>query len=83
MTRAHAPRQVATYIKCGTTWAEQIVLLLLHGPAAVARLDPTRRNTYQPGQAEVGKIWLERTVAPGLGRIVALRGRSSTPYQIL
>jgi hypothetical protein len=58
----HGDVLVATYIKCGTTWAEQIVLLLLHGPAAVAKLDPTRRNTYQPGQVEVGKIWLERTV---------------------
>ena len=34
---------VASYPKTGTTWVEQIVLLLLHG--ADAKLDPASRNT--------------------------------------
>ena len=52
---------VASYPKTGTTWVEQIVLLLLHG--ADAKLDPASRNTYNARRNPLGCIWLEPMVA--------------------
>ena len=51
---------IVTYPKCGTTWAEQCSLLLLHG--ASSELNPAHKNTYVPGANEVGKIWVEAAV---------------------
>eukprot|EP00811_Abedinium_folium_P034298 NODE_7191_length_1600_cov_6.021724.p1 GENE.NODE_7191_length_1600_cov_6.021724~~NODE_7191_length_1600_cov_6.021724.p1 ORF type:complete len:435 (+),score=84.66 NODE_7191_length_1600_cov_6.021724:127-1305(+) len=63
---------VITYPKCGTTWMEQIVLLLLNGGDA-SKLDPLSTNYLtRPGGATepgMGKIWPERSLinapAPG------------------
>ena len=52
---------VASYPKTGTTWVEQIVLLLLHG--ADAKLDPASRNTYNARRNPLGCVWLEPMVA--------------------
>ena len=52
---------VASYPKTGTTWVEQIVLLLLHGTNA--KLDPASRNTYNQRRNPLGCVWLEPMVA--------------------
>ena len=52
---------MASYPKTGTTWVEQIVLLLLHG--ADAKLDPASRNTYNARRNPLGCVWLEPMVA--------------------
>ncbi|KAK3286899.1 hypothetical protein CYMTET_5570 [Cymbomonas tetramitiformis] len=50
---------VSTYPKCGTTWTEQIVLLLLVG-GDIDKLDPIHKNAYRPGANQlVGKVWPE------------------------
>lgn len=49
---------VATYPKSGTTWVEQVVLLLVHGSRAAEKLDPNRRNSYSKVTG-IGKVWLE------------------------
>ncbi|EGB04754.1 hypothetical protein AURANDRAFT_13301, partial [Aureococcus anophagefferens] len=58
---------VASYPKTGTTWVEQIVLLLLHGSGVAPKLDPASRNSYVPGRRDVGCVWLEPTVASKRG----------------
>ena len=58
---------VASYPKTGTTWVEQIVLLLLHGSGVAPKLDPASRNSYVPGRRDVGCVWLEPTVASRRG----------------
>jgi hypothetical protein len=45
---------VSTYPKCGTTWIEQVVLLLKVGDPS--RLDPVHRNAYNK-ETGVGKLW--------------------------
>ena len=52
---------IVTYPKCGTTWTEQTVLLMLNLAQGVA-LDPESKNTYRPGQNVIGKIWPEACV---------------------
>ena len=54
---------VAGYPKTGTTWVEQIVLLLLHGSGVAQRLDPASRNTYDPRKKNIGCVWLEPMLA--------------------
>jgi hypothetical protein len=49
---------IATYPKCGTTWIEQVTLLLLH-PELDSSLFPLGKNTYHPATNPVGKIWPE------------------------
>ena len=51
---------VASYPTTGTTWVEQIVLLLLHG--ADAKLDPASR-TLRARRNPLGCVWLEPMVA--------------------
>lgn len=53
---------VATYPKCGTTWMEQMVLLLLHGSQVANKLRPERQNTYSL-KTKLGKLWLEPMLA--------------------
>jgi hypothetical protein len=57
---------VTTMSKCGTTLAEQIVLLLLNGGKA-EELNPLHKNTFDPRSGNIGKIWAEMTVVEGLG----------------
>lgn len=63
---------VATYPKCGTTWVEQIILLLLNNGDSTL-LNPATKNTYRPGTGEKGKIWLEACLnqAPAVAGIFA------------
>lgn len=49
----------ATYPKCGTTWLEQAVLMLVHG--SDFKPNPGSQNSYDREQGK-GKIWLEATV---------------------
>jgi hypothetical protein len=63
---------VLTYPKCGTTWAEQVVLLLLHSRSCgegMAHLNPTFKNTYRPGINPVGKIWPEAAINSNAGKL--------------
>jgi len=50
---------VSTFPKCGTTWTEQMVLLLLG--ASLESLDPANKNNYNP-KTQVGKVWVERSI---------------------
>jgi hypothetical protein len=54
---------IISYPKCGTTWTEQCILLLLADGNRSA-LNPATKNTYVPlSQAEkVGKIWPEASL---------------------
>lgn len=45
---------VCTYPKCGTTWCENILVLLLNG--IDANFQPLSKNTFEPSTG-VGKIW--------------------------
>lgn len=49
---------VATYPKCGTTWTEQVILLLLNDGHPES-LNTVTKNTYDPKSKLAGKIWLE------------------------
>lgn len=56
---------ISTYPKCGTTWVEQVVLLLLNGGRAES-LDPLHKNAVNcavrdgsPINAASGKLWPE------------------------
>jgi hypothetical protein len=57
---------VSTYPKCGTTWTEQVALLLLNdGDTSV--LNPATKNSFNP-ETQIGKIWFEAMVdTPGRG----------------
>lgn len=46
---------IVTYPKCGTTWTEQIVLLLQNG-CRPDLLDPENKNTYRR-EVKAGKLW--------------------------
>jgi hypothetical protein len=66
---------VSTFSKCGTTLAEQIVLLLLNGGKA-DELNPLHKNTLDgTNKKAVGKIWTEMAVVDGLSET---EGSSST-----
>jgi hypothetical protein len=69
---------VCTFPKCGTTWTEQAILLLLNNGDA-SLLDPATKNSYQRGR--VGKIWPEASVDqnPELQRKM---GREFTPVSL-
>ena len=55
---------IATFPKCGTTFVEQIVLLLLGGGVAEA-LDPlTKNSTAVRNGGGVGKVWPEACLMP-------------------
>ena len=56
---------IATYSKCGTTLAEQIVLLLLNG-GRDDELNPLHKNTLDKESGKIGKIWTEMAVVDGL-----------------
>ena len=59
---------ICTFSKCGTTLAEQIVLLLLNG-GKVEELNPLHKNTLDSNSCKskvVGKIWTEMAVVNGL-----------------
>mmetsp|Transcript_29222 Transcript_29222/g.76533 ORF Transcript_29222/g.76533 Transcript_29222/m.76533 type:complete len:406 (+) Transcript_29222:197-1414(+) len=51
---------VATFPKCGTTFTEQVVLLLLNG-GDPAKLTPRTQNTYDRATGS-GKVWVEQMV---------------------
>ena len=52
---------VATFAKCGTTWLEQILLLLVARGDAGA-LDPVHKNAYSAARGR-GKVWLEAALS--------------------
>lgn len=52
---------VVSYPKCGTTWAEQCILLL-QTRCDVSKINPASKNVYCPGQGHAGKIWPEACV---------------------
>lgn len=56
----HPDIHVVTFPKCGTTFTEQIVLLLLNG-GDPSSLNPKRQNSYSKA-APGGKVWVENTV---------------------
>src|SRR5689334_23125500 len=49
---------VTTFPKCGTTWTEQVILLLLNNGDG-EKLNSATKNTYIPNTNKAGKIWLE------------------------
>ena len=55
---------IVTYPKCGTTWIEQCVLLLLND-GNQELLNPAHKNVYIPDNpsARVGKIWPEACIS--------------------
>lgn len=55
---------ILTYPKCGTTFTEQICLLLMHGTFndSNVMMNPYHKNTYIPNINVVGKIWIEACV---------------------
>lgn len=53
---------VATYPKCGTTWVEQIIMLLLNGGKA-QEANPALMNAWNPSNKK-GKIWPEAMIRP-------------------
>ncbi|KAH8051731.1 sulfotransferase [Aureococcus anophagefferens] len=57
---------VATFAKCGTTWLEQILLLLVARGDAGA-LDPVHKNAYSAARGR-GKVWLEAALSADGGR---------------
>lgn len=57
---------VTTMSKCGTTLAEQVVLLLLNG-GNIDELNPLHKNTFDPHSGKIGKVWTEMSVIDGLG----------------
>eukprot|EP01038_Epipyxis_sp_PR26KG_P006971 gene6971-9531_t len=52
---------VVSYPKCGTTWSEQCILLMLNG-GDPSSLNPATKNTYIPGVSSTGKVWLEQAL---------------------
>jgi Sulfotransferase domain len=62
---------VCSYPKSGTTWIEQVVLLLQHGGDATL-LNPANKNVYSPSSSSaVGKIWPEACIEQAPGAAVA------------
>jgi len=52
---------VATFPKCGTTFLEHIILLLLNkGNSSL--LNPANKNAYIPRHSSSGKVWIEACV---------------------
>lgn len=52
---------LATYPKCGTTWLEQILLLMKHGTDKFHQLRPAIRNNFDFSN-HIGKIHIEGSV---------------------
>jgi len=53
---------VVSYPKCGTTWAEQCILLL-QNRGDTSKMDPAAKNVYVPSSKDApGKIWPEACI---------------------
>lgn len=57
----HSDLIISTYPKCGTTWTEQVVLLLLNG-GNPDLMDPSHKNVFYPGSKLLNKIWPEASI---------------------
>lgn len=58
----HGDVWVSTYPKCGTTFMEQIILLMQQQGDA-SRMDPSTQNSYSKEKG-IGKVWVEASVRP-------------------
>merc|ERR1719471_2723695 len=54
---------VSTFAKCGTTWTEQIILLLMCD-GDPSKLPPSSQNDYVPGSNSPGKVWPLHSLKP-------------------
>jgi hypothetical protein len=53
---------IASYPKCGTTWMEQIVLLLINN-GKMDKMNAAAKNTFQAkDNGAIGKIWVEASI---------------------
>lgn len=67
---------LASFPKCGTTWSEQCLLLLVNGGRPEV-LNPQQKNCYDPSTGEFGKIWIETMVeqAPEAEVFMGMEGK--------
>ncbi len=73
---------IASYPKCGTTWTEQCILLLLND-GYPDRLNPATKNVYVPNLPDkTGKIWLEAALMQDDPVFAQLMGSQANPISL-
>ena len=81
---------IATYPKCGTTWLEQIVILMKYGLQNKDKLNPAVRNSYD-FENQIGKIHIEGSVEqPNMNlfeskemSFISLEAFNNIPFRII